>query len=164
MNERVARLTMIAFIAVVLAEMVSPAARARMIRYRRLLSVAEQQCLAQILHTGDWRFSPDFHKEMIGAAVVARADLNGDGRKEYMYVIPKSGYCGTAGCSMLIGEAGDDGMCHEIYSGTGSEGAINILAKRDHGYRRLYTPCEVRFDGTRYDQVCEECPNADVHR
>lgn len=65
---------------------------------------------------------------------------------------------------MLIGEVGAKGECHEIYHGAGFEAAITVLRKRDHGYRRLYTPCELRFDGREYDQIHEDCPTIDVQR
>jgi hypothetical protein len=57
---------------------------------------------------------------MISAAVFARANLDGPARKQYIYVMKDSSFCGTAGCSMLIGEASPGGSCHEIYSDAGS--------------------------------------------
>lgn len=136
---------------------------AETIRYRKILTAPERSCLSQILRTGEWRLSPDFHKSMILAAHVARIDLNGDHRKEYIFIISEFASCGTAGCSMMIGQTDKRGVCREIYSGAGFEHATRVLAKRDHGYRRLYTPCEVRFNGRQYQQVREECPNAVVH-
>jgi hypothetical protein len=41
---------------------------------------------------------------------------------------------------------------------------VTILDRRDHGYRRLYAPCELYFDGRQYQQAREECPNDDVRR
>jgi hypothetical protein len=37
-----------------------------------------------------------------------------------------------------------------------------VLPRRDHGYHRLYLPCEVRFDGEQYQQLRDECPNVNV--
>ena len=76
---------------------------------------------------------------------------------------------------MLIGEADKQGACHEIYSGsgdsrkpkltdTGFDPVMEVLRRRDHGYRRLYTPCELRFDGHEYQQIHDECPTIDVQR
>jgi hypothetical protein len=41
--------------------------------------------------------------------------------------------------------------------------ADSLVDQRDHGYRRIYAPCEARFDGHQYQQVRDECPNPDVH-
>ena len=107
---------------------------------------------------------PEFHQEMLAAAVVARADLKGNGQRQYIFTIADFAFCGTAGCSMLIGEARKDGACHQIYTDAGSEVAITVLRQRDRGYRRLYTPCEVRFDGHEYFKFHDECPTIDVQR
>lgn len=64
----------------------------------------------------------------------------------------------------MIGERRKDHRCHLLYVSDGSEHAIVALRRRDHGYRRLYTPCEARFDGKQYRQVHEECPTIDVQR
>jgi hypothetical protein len=131
---------------------------------RKSLTASDRRCLAEILRTGHWRLMPEFHQDMAVAAVVARPDLKGSGQKEYIFVINDFASCGTAGCSMLIGELRGDGACHEIYSGAGSEEVMTVLRQRDHGYRRLYTPCELRFDGHEYQQVHDECPTIDVQR
>jgi hypothetical protein len=59
--------------------------------------------------------------------------------------------------------AASGAVCHEIYDGAGFEHATSVLAKRDHGHRRLYTPGEVRFDGRQCQQMRDECPNAVIH-
>ena len=82
--------------------------------------------------------------------------------KQYIYMMEFS--CGTAGCTMLIGETGHDGTCHELFAGSGFKHAIEVLRKRDHGYRRLCTPCEVRFDGHEYPQVRWQCPTLKIQR
>jgi hypothetical protein len=129
--------------------------------FRPLTAVA-QRCLSQILKTGGWRYSPDFHDKMIAAAAFAEFNLNGVGRKEYLYIIDFS--YGTAGCAMLIGEPGNDGACREIFDGSGFRHAIQVLRKRDHGYRRLYIPCELRFNGHMYREVRWQCPTLDIQR
>jgi len=159
MNERSAR-GLATLLPLLLISGIAIAARAEMIHYREHLSGSERHCLTQLLQSA-WHFSSDFHREMMATALVARADLNGNGRKEYIYVFRDSASCGTAGCSMLIGQDDADGVCHVIYDYWGIRGCDH---RRDHGYRRLYTPCEARFDGNEYRQVREECPNADVHR
>lgn len=85
-------------------------------------------------------------------------------REQYIYIMHEFGFCGTAGCSMLIGEERHNGTCQQLYDGSGFTHAIAVLRKRDHGYRRLYTPCELRFDGHEYQQIHEECPTIDVQR
>jgi hypothetical protein len=60
--------------------------------------------------------------------------------------------------------AASGAVCHEIYDGAGFEHATSVLAKRDHGHRRLYTPGEVRFDGRQCQQMRDGCPNAVIHR
>lgn len=100
----------------------------------------------------------------MSVAVFAQINLDGPARAHYIYIMDESSFCGTAGCSMLIGEIGRDRICHEIYSGSGFVEATEVLQQRDHGYRRLYTPCELRFDGRIYDQIHEECPTIDVQR
>jgi hypothetical protein len=42
--------------------------------------------------------------------------------------------------------------------------SFTVLRRLDHGYRRIYAPCEARFDGQQYQQLHEDCPNPDVPR
>jgi hypothetical protein len=132
--------------------------------YRKHLTVSERRCLGELLKNGHWKDVPQFHREMMSIARGAEVQLDGPGRRHYLFVMGKHPYCGTAGCSMLIGEVENNGTCHEIYADSGSEIGSTVLPLRDHGYRRLYTPCEVRFDGREYRSVREECPNIDVQR
>ena len=100
---------------------------------------------------------------MIAAAVFVETKLGGAGRKQYIYIM--NGFsCGTAGCTMLIGETGNDETCHEIFAGSGFEHAIEVLRKRDHAYRRLYIPCEIRFNGHEYREARWRCPTLDIQR
>lgn len=108
--------------------------------------------------------SPQLHREMQASALPAKAYLNENGRLQYIFIIETTAFCGTAGCSMLIGEAGKHGVCRKLYSGSGITFAIRVLHRSDHGYRRLYTPCELRFDGREYQQLHDECPTLDVQR
>ncbi len=101
---------------------------------------------------------------MISIAEVGRADLKGDGHKEYVFVFNGGiRWCGTAGCQLLIGETRSDGVCHLLYSGSGDT-SFTVLRRKDNGYRRLYMPCEARFDGRQYWRLHPDCPNAVVRR
>ncbi len=101
--------------------------------------------------------------ELTATASVGRADLNGDGRKEYFYLFDDIGWCGSIGCALLIGQRQSDGVCHLLFSGSGWYTA-EVLRPRDHRYHRLYLPCEARFDGKRYRQLHPECPTVAVQR
>jgi hypothetical protein len=108
--------------------------------------------------------SSDERNEFIGAAVVARVNLKGASRNDFVFVFEVHGYCGSAGCASLIGERRPDGHCHLLSEGDGAGDVVEVLNRRDHGYRRLYMPCEFRFDGKQYQQVREECPTLDIRR
>src|SRR6266851_8164235 len=90
-------------------------ASATEILYRQDLTASAQRCLAQLLESGEWKYLPQDHRKMMSIAVVAEAYLDGPTRRHYIYVMHDSGFCGTAGCSMLIGEGSKDGSCREIY-------------------------------------------------
>ena len=121
------------------------------------LTVSARRCLHDLLITGNWRYSPKFHEEMMSVAAFARVILDGPAHEDYIFVMHDFSFCGTAGCSMLIGEVGNNGICDELYDGAGFTHAIAVLRKRDQGYHRLYTPCELRFDSHEYQQIHEEC-------
>jgi hypothetical protein len=99
---------------------------------------------------------------MIKLAQVATTILNDKGRPDYIYLFEAIGWCGTAGCPLLIGELEQDGNCRLLYDA--SADGLFVLRRRDHGYHRIYTPCEARFDGHEYQQLHEDCPNLDVRR
>jgi hypothetical protein len=140
------------------------AASSEKLHFGKALDPDDTRCLRQLFGASSWAISPEDEKPMVTDAKVARADLNGDGRKEYLYLIEGAGWCGTAGCPLLIGEMRQDGICHLLFDDMGGDYDFEVLRRRDHGYRRLYTPCEARFDGQEYRQVREECPNLDVPR
>jgi hypothetical protein len=129
-----------------------------------MLSADERNCLSELIKVSNSAAlgSEEFRK-MLVAARVGRTDLSGDGQEGYIYIIDDFAWCGTAGCELLIGERRTDGLCHLLYDGDGSD-KFTVLRQRDHGYRRLYTPCEARFDGREYRQVHEQCPKLDVPR
>ncbi len=78
-------------------------------------------------------------------------------------MIEGEGWCGTGGCPLLIGEVRKKNTCRLLYDDAGFDN-ISVLPRRDHGYYRLYRPCEVRFDGRHYRQLHPECPTVDVQR
>jgi hypothetical protein len=149
---------------VVLVSVVSAPASAQKISFSHELASPARRCLSQLLENGRWRRSPQFHQEMQSVAVVAQTRLGMNDRVQYFYIMDRSEFCGTAGCSMLIGEDQGNGSCRELFDGSGFTHAIAVLNARDHGYRRLYTPCELRFNGHQYQQLHEECPTLDVQR
>ena len=139
-----------------------PASATEELVFRNRLETDERRCLAELIHTSDWwKYTPQFAGEMMRIAKVARTDLNGKDHPAYLYLFEDGGWCGTAGCPMLIGERQSDGQCRLLYDGNGFDKII-VLRARDHGYRHLYLPCEVRFDGRQYQQLRDECPNANV--
>lgn len=140
------------------------AEQSMMIQYKKPLTAAAQRCLSKTLKSDDWRYTPRLHQHIMSVAVFAKIELDGARLQHYLFVIDDFSFCGTAGCSMMIAEAGEDGLCHEIYSGSGFVDATEVLAKRDHGYRRLSTPCELRFDGRQYQQIHNACPNINIQR
>src|SRR5207248_1150659 len=78
--------------------------------FKKKLSPQQARCLGALLDTA-WKYSPEDHAEMKQIAQVATARLDGHGRKHYVYLFEGSGWCGSAGCSMMIGEVEGDGGC-----------------------------------------------------
>lgn len=163
MNKWLAEMACVLMLSVDLVVLSQSVADARALDFSRDLTEDQTRCLSQLLVVSDWKYSPRFHKEMMSIAQVATTELDRRGSKSFVYLFEESGWCGTAGCSMLIGEPERDGSCRLLYDGMG-ETSFTVLQRRDHGYRRIYAPCEARFDGHEYQQVHEECPNPDVHR
>jgi hypothetical protein len=141
---------------------VSPASAGKL-DFSRTLDAYERLCLDELIHASSWGNSPEFWNEMSRNAEVARADLNSGGHKDYFYLFEDRGWCGTGGCPLLIGEAEAKGTCRLLYDDAGFDN-ITVLQRRDNGYRRLYTPCEVRFDGKQYHQLHPECPTVNIQR
>ena len=134
-------------------------------RLSKKLTADELRCLHELLVQDFVRYpAADDIKTLIVETSAARANLRGTGRRAFIFVIEDIGYCGTAGCLMLIGERRPDGKCHILTAANADGGEVTVLARRDHGYRRLYAPCELYFDGRQYLQVREACPNAVVRR
>lgn len=140
-------------------------AAAEKVHLSKTLAADELGCLNELLHQHYVRYPPaDEIAQLIAKTRVGTVDLTGDGRREFIYLIEDFGYCGTAGCWLLIGERRRDRIYHIIASANGGGAEVTVLRRRDHGYRRLYAPCELYFDGRQYQQVREECPNVDVRR
>jgi hypothetical protein len=135
-------------------------ADAKALRWSKLTTAKEKHCLIQLLRASHWAGAPSEEiQELVEAAVIAKANLN-PAKPSHIYLFDNIGWCGSAGCGLVIGEHGSEG-CHLLYDGYGWYTA-RVLPQRDHGYHRLYLPCEVRFDGQQYQQLREECPNANV--
>ena len=131
----------------------------------RRMTADEWRCFGELFRARPFDYvSAEELTKFAAETKVGRADLKGNRQRHFIFLTEDSGYCGTAGCMMLIGERRRDGRCHLLDEGHGDGDAVILLDRRDHGYRRLLTPCEIYFDGKWYRQVREECPNADVHR
>ncbi len=135
-----------------------------MLTFSKKKSAVQVDCLQQILRGSSWKNYPNLPSEMVKVAQVATAVLNDKGRTDYIYLLEDGiEWCGTAGCKLLIAEKWRDGNCNLLYEAAGDT-SFTALRHRDHGYRRIYTPCEARFDGRQYQKLREDCPNLDVPR
>lgn len=135
---------------------------AETIKLHKRITGQEMRCFQELFRERPLQYSVGELSKFITETEGGRADLKGDGRYEFIFVVHDIGYCGSAGCMMLIGERHHDGTCHLIADAGSDGGEVTVLGRRDHGYRRLYAPCELYFDGRQYQQVHEECPNVDV--
>lgn len=149
-------------LAAAVAALSSSAAVAKALRFSKQLSAEQRTCLSTVIDDSHWGYSAQSRAQMPAIAQVATTRL-GDSRPAYIYVFEAIGWCGTAGCPLLIGEVQRDGTCNLLYDDTG-DASFTVLRRRDYGYHRIYTPCEARFDGRRYKTVHEDCPNLDVRR
>lgn len=145
---------MLLLTALVVGPQLLSAAEAKISRWSHRLSDDQLACLRGILSQSHW--SRDSQWEMPAIAQVLTAQLN-DRRTAYVYVFEAIGWCGTAGCPLLIGELGPDGVCHLLYDAVGD--TFTALRHQDYGYRRILTPCEARFDGRQYQQLHKDCPS-----
>jgi hypothetical protein len=162
MNSRSSYAALAFGIAICQSPALASATDATPLHWSKTLSSDERGCLDELIKISDLADPgiEQFHK-LTAAARVSRTSLNGGGRKEYVFLFDDIGWCGSAGCALVIGEPRADSSCRLLYSGSGWYTAT-VLRQRDHGYHRLYLPCEVRFDGHQYQQLREECPNANV--
>lgn len=139
-------------------------AQAERLFWATRISADEAGCLNELFKTSSLADLPIQEiRKLVDAARVGRADLNDDGWKEYVFLFHDPGWCGSAGCLVLVGERRRDGLCHLLYEGDGDD-SFTVLRSRDHGYHRLYLPCEAHFDGRRYQQLHPQCPTVDVQR
>ncbi len=139
---------------------------AEAIRLGDALSSYDVKCLSELL-LAHYDY-PGYHSaeiaELSRSAKVGRAALSKRKHKAYIFLFENIGWCGSAGCLLIIGEKRKGGYCHLLYVSDGTKNAIEIRRRRDYGYRRLYTPCEARFNGSQYQQVHEDCPTLDIQR
>lgn len=132
-------------------------ASAQMLLFSHQLSPSQRACLTDVINGSEWGSSAESSAQMPAIAQVATARLS-DHRKSYVFVFDAEWWCGTAGCPLLIGEVEQDGSCRLLYDDMGDE-TFTVLRRRDHGYKRIYTPCEARYDGKQYRAVHEDCPS-----
>jgi hypothetical protein len=164
MNSQAASRCLVFLNVTFLSLVITCGAHAQRLQWSKSLTADETRCLTELLHASHWTGAPseEVH-ELITAARVSHAHLDGDGRTDYVYLFDDIGWCGSAGCALVIGEAPKHGECHLLYDGYGWY-TFTVLRPRDKGYRRLYLPCEARFNGSQYQQLRAECPNVDVQR
>jgi hypothetical protein len=137
---------------------------AEQVKLHKGLTAHEARCLRKLFHRRTIRDSESEINQFILETTVGRAHLRNSGQRHYIFLVHNTGYCGSAGCLMLIGERRQDGRCRLLHEGTGASETMVVLNRRDHGYRRLYTPCEIRFNGHEYRQVRWQCPTLDIQR
>jgi hypothetical protein len=137
-------------------------AHGQKLSWSKRLTIEDVRCLNELIRGSHYAdVTADERHKLARTVRVSHTDLNGSRRKNYIYLFDNIGWCGSAGCTVLIGERWADRLCHLLYSGSGWFTAT-LLSQRDHGYHRLYLPCEIRFDGRQYQDVHEDCPNANV--
>lgn len=164
MNKRIRNMIIALCIAFCSLPISDGVAKSRKLHWSKTLSSGEQACRDELILSGNLADPGTKEFRVLQAAArVARSDLNGDGRSEYFYLFEDSGWCGSAGCALIVAEGGTRGNCRPLFNGYGWF-STEVLRASDHGYRRLYLPCEARFDGRRYQQVHAECPTVDVQR
>jgi len=151
-------------IAASLVAVVVSTAQAQKLAFSKKKNTGQVDCLQQILQESGWHNNFRRYSNMINIAEVAETHLNKEDSIDYIYVLADGiEWCGTAGCKLFIAERGGDGTCHLLYEGSGDT-SFTVLRQRDHGYRRIWAPCEARFDGRQYQQLHEECPSPSVPR
>lgn len=130
-----------------------------MLRFTNEKNSDQIDCLRQILRNSSWQKYPSLPSEMVKISEVSTTSFNNKGLKDYVYILEGGiDWCGTAGCKLLIAERLPNGDCHLLYEAAGDT-TFTVLRRRDHGYKRIYTPCEARFDGQQYQPVHEDCPS-----
>lgn len=147
-------------IAASLAAVVVSTAQAQKPSVSNKKSTEQVNCLRKILQHN----SLEHNLHIIEISQVAEVHLSGRDTIDYIYVLEDGiEWCGTAGCKLFIVERWGDGTCHLLYEGSGAT-SFTVLRRRDHGYRRVYAPCEARFDGRQYQQLHEDCPSPKMPR
>ncbi|HZK91676.1 MAG TPA: hypothetical protein VFC56_16165 [Stellaceae bacterium] len=95
------------------------------------LTTDELRCLHELLDQSYSRAPPDPGEisELVATAQVGRANLNPNRSEAYIYLFSHPGWCGSAGCLLIIGEDRSDGRCRMLYDdGNGFEQAIKVSA------------------------------------
>lgn len=159
MNSPIARRVAQLLLALAIAESSMSLVQAQNLDFSKELSSIQKSCLRQLLRQS---WTPQFHGQMMKIAQVATTTLNHKAHPNFAFLFEAAGWCGTAGCPLLIGELEPDGNCRLLYAAAAD--GVFVLRRRDHGYRRIWTPCEARYDGRQYQQLHEDCPTPDVPR
>jgi len=82
------------------------------------------------------RFHADRAEDRDARYVIARADLNGDGRPEALVYLLSSAYCGTGGCNLLILTPAGRSW-RKVAELTIVNPPIRLLGSASHGWRDL---------------------------
>lgn len=82
------------------------------------------------------RFRADRVEDRDARYVVARADLNGDGRPEALVYLLSSAYCGTGGCNLLILTPAGRSW-RKVAEMTIVNPPVRLLSSVSHGWRDL---------------------------
>src|SRR5439155_27294928 len=101
---------------------------AEKVKLHKGLTADEARCLGELFrerYVGD--VSASELNSFITETVVGKADLKGDGRYQLIFLVHDIGYCGSAGCLMLIGEHRRDAKCHLLDEGKGASDTIVVL-------------------------------------
>jgi hypothetical protein len=85
------------------------------VRLSKKLTGDELRCLRELLMQHFVRHpGAEEIRKLISETSAARADLRGHGKWAFIFVIEDVGYCGSAGCLMLIGERQRNRSCHML--------------------------------------------------
>jgi hypothetical protein len=99
MNRLTARATRAFLSGVFLTGFAASGASAEKLPFNKTLDPNEVRCLGQLFHASDWRFVPQFEKDMLADAKVASAYLDGSSRRDYLYLIEGEGWAAAPAAS-----------------------------------------------------------------
>jgi hypothetical protein len=107
-------------------------AHGQKLSWSKRLTIEDVRCLNELIRGSHYTdVTADERHKLARTVRVSHTDLNGSRRKNYIYLFDNIGWCGSAGCTVLIGERWADRLCHLLYSGSGWFTAT-LLSQRDH--------------------------------